>query len=107
MDETSASEAVMTHDHRLADRPELTLDDYLSSTHVIVDTGEGRHTVIEERFERLGTPRKAGLTVPYHAVAAPAVAGTSLIATLPSRLLAAPGPDLWLPPTAVPATRTP
>jgi len=87
---------VMTHDHPLADRSELALDDYLNATHVIVDTGEGRHTAIEERLERLGAPRKAGLTVPYHTAAAPAVAGTSLIATLPARLLAAPGPDPWL-----------
>ena len=39
----------------------------------------------------IGTPRKADLTVPYHAAA-----GTSLIVTLPSRLVAAPGPDPWL-----------
>jgi DNA-binding transcriptional LysR family regulator len=87
---------VMTHDHPLADREQLGLDDYLRSTHVIVDTGDGRQTVIEERLERLGTPRKAGLMVPYHSAAAPAVAGTSLIATLPSRLLADPGFPPWL-----------
>jgi DNA-binding transcriptional LysR family regulator len=87
---------VMAHDHRLADQAELTLDDYLDATHVIIDTGDGGQTLIEERLERLGTARKAGLTVPYHAAAAPAVAGTSLIVTLPSRLLAAPGVDPWL-----------
>jgi DNA-binding transcriptional LysR family regulator len=87
---------VMAHDHRLADQSELTLDQYLDATHVIIDTGDGGQTLIEERLKRLGTARKAGLTVPYHAAAAPAVAGTSLIATLPSRLLAASGPDPWL-----------
>ena len=87
---------VMAHDHPLADRPALGLDEYLAATHVIVDTREGRQTMVEGRLERLGTPRTAGLTVPYHAAAAPAVAGTSLIVTLPSRLLAASGPDPWL-----------
>ena len=84
---------VMAHDHPLADRQRLTLAEYLGATHVIVDTYDGRQTVIENRLEKLGTPRRAGLTVPYHSAAAPAVAGTPLIATLPARLLSDPRPD--------------
>ena len=49
---------------------------------------------LDRRLETLGRPRRASVTVPYHAAAAAAVPGTSLMATLPSSFAiqhAAPG----------------
>ncbi|MFE6488631.1 LysR family transcriptional regulator [Streptomyces sp. NPDC057757] len=79
---------VLSTDHPLADRPEITLDEYLDATHVIVGTTGERQTAIERRLENLGVRRRAGLTVPYHSLAELSVHGTGLILTLPARLLA-------------------
>ncbi|MFJ5176843.1 LysR family transcriptional regulator [Streptomyces griseoviridis] len=79
---------VMARDHPLADRQQLTLGDYLDSTHVIVATVGGRQTAIDDLLEQRRTPRRAGLTVPYHSVAPLALPGTRLIATLPRRIAA-------------------
>ncbi|MEV1019940.1 LysR family transcriptional regulator [Streptomyces sp. NPDC050264] len=78
---------VLCADHPLAERQELTLDAYLEATHVIVGTIGERQTAIERRLEKLGARRRAGLTVPYHSLAAQSVPGTRLILTLPARLL--------------------
>ncbi|MFI0237588.1 LysR family transcriptional regulator [Streptomyces sp. NPDC016845] len=77
---------VLSRDHPLADRPRLTLDDYLDSRHVIVGTVGGRQTAIDDLLDQLRRPRRAGLSVPYHSVAPLAVPGTGLIATLPHRI---------------------
>ncbi|MFG2941392.1 LysR family transcriptional regulator [Streptomyces sp. NPDC048282] len=79
---------VMSRDHPLADRSRLALDDYLDSSHVIVATVGGRQTAIDDLLVQLRTPRRAGLTVPYHSLAPLAVPGTRLIATLPHRIAA-------------------
>ncbi|OON82525.1 LysR family transcriptional regulator [Streptomyces tsukubensis] len=78
---------VLSADHPLAGRPEITMEEYLDATHVIVGTVGERQTAIERRLEGFGTHRKAGLTVPYHSLAARSVLGTRLILTLPARLL--------------------
>jgi DNA-binding transcriptional LysR family regulator len=84
---------VLSADHPLAGRPEIGMAEYLDATHVIIGTSGERQTVIERRLEELGTRRRAGLTVPYHSLAAHAVLGTRLIVTLPARLLAEQRPD--------------
>jgi DNA-binding transcriptional LysR family regulator len=78
---------VLSADHPLAERPEISLDEYLDATHVIVGTTGERQTAIDRHLEDLGTRRRAGLTVPYHSLAARSVLGTRLILTLPARLL--------------------
>jgi DNA-binding transcriptional LysR family regulator len=78
---------VVSADHPLAERPEISLDEYLDATHVIVGTTGERQTAIDRHLEDLGTRRRAGLTVPYHSLAARSVLGTRLILTLPARLL--------------------
>ncbi|WP_370373613.1 LysR family transcriptional regulator [Catenulispora sp. GP43] len=84
---------VLSADHPLAAGEEITLQDYLDAAHVIVDTTGERQTAIEKRLEDLGTRRRAGLTVPYHSLAALSVLGTRLILTLPERLLAQQPPE--------------
>jgi DNA-binding transcriptional LysR family regulator len=78
---------VLSAEHPLAERPRIPLDEYLDATHVIVGTTGGRQTAIDRHLEELGTRRRAGLTVPYHSLAARSVLGTRLILTLPARLL--------------------
>ncbi|MBO2456858.1 LysR family transcriptional regulator [Actinomadura violacea] len=84
---------VLSADHPLAERPAITLEEYLDATHVIVGTIGERQTAIEQRLEDLGEHRRAGLTVPYHSLALRSVPGTRLILTLPARLLAEQHPD--------------
>jgi DNA-binding transcriptional LysR family regulator len=80
--------------HPLAQRPAVSLEDYLECAHIVVDVTGGRQGHVDRRLESLGRPRRATLTVPYHAAAAAAVPGTSLVATLPASFAiqhAAPG----------------
>ncbi len=78
----------MSAGHPLAGRESLTLDDYLRCSHVVVSISGAAQTVIDEYLRALGTPRRASLTLPFHAAAPLAVAGTALVATLPWRLAA-------------------
>lgn len=77
---------VMAADHPLAGRPDITLAEYLHHQHVVIDTADGRQTVVDMPLIELGTPRSAGVTVPYHSAATALLPGTALIATLPARL---------------------
>ena len=80
--------------HPMAHRERVTLEDYLGCAHIVVDVADGRQGHIDRRLESLGRPRRASVTVPYHAAAAAAVPGTTLVATLPAGLAiqhAAPG----------------
>ncbi|MGH3293187.1 MAG: LysR family transcriptional regulator [Trebonia sp.] len=79
---------VMSADHPLAGRTTITLDEYLRCSHVIISIGGGSQPVIDQHLQTLGTPRKASLTLPFHAAAPLAVPGTQLVATLPERLAA-------------------
>lgn len=76
----------LSTDHPLADRPEISLEEYLGADHVVVATTGERQTAIEGRLAELGRQRRAGLVVPFHSLAAYSVPGTRLIATLPERL---------------------
>ena len=78
---------LLAADHPLAGRDAPTLDAYLDRDHVIVNIAEARQGTIDIRLNALGRPRRGNVTVPHHALAADVVAGTSLIATLPNRLL--------------------
>ncbi|SEL31345.1 LysR family transcriptional regulator [Streptacidiphilus jiangxiensis] len=75
---------LMSAHHPLARRPALSLQDYLDCAHVVVDVTDGRQGHVDQRLSSLGVPRRASVTVPYHAAAAAAVPGTSLVATLPT-----------------------
>ena len=73
--------------HPHADRGDLTLDEYLACAHIVVDVIDGRQGAVDQRLDAIGRPRRASVTVPYHAVAASAVRGTNLLATLPRRIV--------------------
>jgi DNA-binding transcriptional LysR family regulator len=70
--------------HPLAQRSAVSLNDYLQCAHIVIDVTDGRQGHVDRTLESLGCPRRATVTVPYHAAAAAAVGGTSLVATLPS-----------------------
>jgi DNA-binding transcriptional LysR family regulator len=72
--------------HPLARRQNITLEDYLNCAHIVIDVTDGRQGHVDRQLESLGKPRRASLTVPYHAAAAAAVPGTTLVATLPASL---------------------
>jgi DNA-binding transcriptional LysR family regulator len=75
--------------HPLAQRSALSLEDYLDCAHAVVDVTDGRQGQVDRRLEALGRPRRASVTVPYHAAAAAAVPGSALVATLPTGLAVA------------------
>jgi DNA-binding transcriptional LysR family regulator len=76
-------------EHPLARAGEPTLDAYLECDHVIINIAEARQGTLDIRLGALGRPRRANVTVPYHALAAAVVQQTNLVATLPNRLLEA------------------
>ena len=78
---------LLSAEHPLARAAEPTLDAYLDCNHVIINIAEARQGAIDIRLGALGRPRRANVTVPYHALAAAVVQQTNLIATLPNRLL--------------------
>jgi len=78
---------LLSADHPLAQTDRPTLEDYLDCDHVIINIAEARQGVVDTRLWELGRPRRANVTVPYHALAAAIVQETNLVATLPSRLL--------------------
>ena len=80
--------ALLAADHPLAGRNSLTLDEFLSAAHVLVEVQRGETPAIDRALTGLGRPRRVALTVPYHSTAVAAVPGTPLVATLPRRLLA-------------------
>ncbi|WKG03444.1 LysR family transcriptional regulator [Mycolicibacterium sp. HK-90] len=80
---------VVATDHPLAGKDSVTLADYCQARHVIVDVHDGIQPDIDLPLRKLGRPRHAAVTIPYHAVAAQLLPGTELIATLPSQSITA------------------
>jgi DNA-binding transcriptional LysR family regulator len=79
---------LMSADHPLADHASLSLTEYLSTAHVLVEVQHGETPAIDRALTGLGRTRRVALTVPYHSAAVLAVPGTPLVATLPERMLA-------------------
>ena len=84
---------LMDADHPLAGRESLSLDEFLTAAHVLVEVQQGETPAIDRTLTTLGRERRVALTVPYHSAAALAVPGTRLVATLPERMLASAGRD--------------
>jgi DNA-binding transcriptional LysR family regulator len=78
---------VVSPHHPLTDRDAVTLDEYLSFRHVVVDVADGGQPDVDNRLAALGKPRRAAITVPYHTAVLHMLPGTDLVATLPGRLL--------------------
>lgn len=73
--------------HPLAERRGITMTDYLSCRHLIIDLLDGRQPAIDRVLAAHGTPREAGLILPLHATGPLALPGTDLVLTMPSRLV--------------------
>ncbi|ORV27581.1 hypothetical protein AWB98_11945 [Mycolicibacterium conceptionense] len=78
---------VVAADHPLATHGVVTLTDYCRARHVMVDVHDGIQPDVDLPLQKLGRPRQAAVTVPYHSVAARLLPGTDLIATLPSQFV--------------------
>jgi len=76
----------LSAEHPSAGKAALSLDEYLECAHAVVDIADGRQGAVDQRLDALGRPRRASVTVPYHAAAAAAARETQLVATLPRRL---------------------
>ena len=74
--------------HPMADATALTVDQYLTCRHLVVDVMDGGQPDIDHKLAALGRSRNAAVTVPYHAVVPQLLGGTDLVATLPGRLVA-------------------
>jgi DNA-binding transcriptional LysR family regulator len=78
---------LMADSHPLAGREVLSLDEFLSVAHVVVDVLRGEQSAVDRRLTELGRRRVASLSVPYHSAAVLAVPDTPLVATLPERFV--------------------
>ncbi|WP_234729442.1 LysR family transcriptional regulator [Acidocella facilis] len=72
--------------HPYGRRAELTLDEFLSGQHVLIDSMGGGHEVIEHALEARGLQRNVALRVPHYLVTALVVANSDLIVTIPSKM---------------------
>ena len=80
---------VLDASHPLADAAALTIQEYLGCRHLVVDVADGLQPDVDRPLAEAGDARLAAITVPYHAVVPELLSGTDLVATLPSRLVAA------------------
>lgn len=78
---------LMAESHPLSGRDVLSLDEFLSVAHVVVNVLQGEQSAIDRRLAELGRRRVASLSVPYHSAAVLAVPDTPLVATLPERFV--------------------
>jgi len=81
--------------HPLAGNAGLTLAEYLSFGHIMIDVARGLQPSIDRVLAAHGTPRRAVLTVPFHTTAPAAVAGTDLILSIPARTVRQFVTPLW------------
>lgn len=84
---TEDFKCVVYQSHPLTHREIVTLDEYLSCRHVVVDVADGAQPDVDYRLAALGMSRRAAITVPYHIAVLPMLPGTDLVATLPGRLI--------------------
>lgn len=65
---------------------QLTLDDFLAMSHILVQSTEGSHQQVEDSFQALGIHRKIALDIPHFSVLPRILARSDLVATLPLRI---------------------
>jgi DNA-binding transcriptional LysR family regulator len=78
---------LMSADHPLAKRKQLTLGEYLRCSHLVIDIIDGEQPLIASRLRELGVARRAALTLPLMVEAPAALPDTNLVATLNKRLV--------------------
>jgi DNA-binding transcriptional LysR family regulator len=82
---------VMRHDHPLASKPELTLDDYCDARHLRVSFAGRPRGYVDEVLHRLGRTRRVVLTVDHFSTAGQVVSRSDLITVLPRSFVPATG----------------
>ncbi|MFL9926892.1 LysR family transcriptional regulator [Herbaspirillum lusitanum] len=70
----------------LPERRHLELEEFLSMSHVLVQSAESSHHQVENSFRTLGIHRKIGLDIPHFSVLPRILARSDLAATLPLRI---------------------
>ncbi len=65
----------------------LSLNEYLEARHISVSIFGGLQTLPDQLLAAIGLKRKVAFTLPYFTVAVQGVVGTSLIATVPRRMV--------------------
>ena len=78
---------VVHRGHKLAQQRSISLDDYLSFGHLVIDIDQGLQPAVDGVLAAMGRPRRALLTMPFHATAPLALIDTQLILSMPSRAL--------------------
>ncbi|MBU8814404.1 LysR family transcriptional regulator [Mycolicibacterium goodii] len=75
----------VSHGHPLADRGQLSIDDYLKYPHIRIEIEQGTTHLIEDA---LPGPRKVAISTPFYTFAVDMLSGTDLVVTFPARLVA-------------------
>ncbi|AKS31413.1 LysR family transcriptional regulator [Mycolicibacterium goodii] len=75
----------VAHDHPLADRGQLSINDYLAFPHIRIEIEQGTTHLIEDA---LPGPRRVAVSTPFYTFAVDMLAGTDLVVTFPARLVA-------------------
>ncbi len=78
---------VMHRSHPLSTQESITLDEYLTCHHLVIDITDGMQPSIDQVLAAHGTPRRASLTMPFHATAPAALIDTQLVLSIPSQVL--------------------
>jgi len=65
---------------------QISLDDFLAMSHVLVQSAESSHHQVENSFKTLGIHRKIGLDIPHFSVLPRILARSDLTVTLPLRI---------------------
>ncbi|MGD1068093.1 MAG: LysR family transcriptional regulator [Vulcanimicrobiaceae bacterium] len=90
-----ASEPLFTDDyvcviaahHPLRAKRRLTLAEFLAHRHVVIDVEHGLQPTIDQPLHRRGERRRVGYRTPFLTAALAAVAATSMVLTVPRRLV--------------------
>ena len=78
---------VVHRSHPLSKQESITLDEYLTCNHLVIDITDGTQPSIDQVLAAHGTPRRASLTMPFHATAPAALIATQLVMSIPSQVL--------------------
>ena len=79
---------VVHRSHPLSKQESITLDEYLTCNHLVIDITDGLQPSIDGVLAAHGTPRRASLTMPFHSAAPSALIDTQLVLSIPALVLA-------------------
>jgi DNA-binding transcriptional LysR family regulator len=67
------------------DKPKVTLEDFATADHVVVNSSGTGHAAVDESIERKGVKRRIRLTVPHFVAVGHILQTTNMVATVPER----------------------